>query len=77
MNDFHHHAPEINYVQNDVNNVCFSSLAYAMFYVREYVTEQDIVSQLKSSLSCDYFCYKYSIRFDINIMSNDWGTASS
>ena len=53
------------------NTCCFSSLSYAIFDAREYVVEQAIVLRLKSSLLCEYFCYKYNIRFASNIMSDN------
>ena len=44
MNHFNLHAPEIKYVQDDVNNYYFSSLTSDMFDTRSYIVEQAIVS---------------------------------
>ena len=63
MNSVHPHASEIKYIHDYVNTCCFSSMVLALFYNRRYVSEQAIASRLISYLICEYFGYKYSIRF--------------
>ena len=58
MNNFYPYASEIKYVQYDVNNCCFSSLAFDLFDAIEYVAEQAILLWLRSSLLCEYFGFK-------------------
>ena len=72
MNDFYPHASGIKYVQDDVNTCSFISPKSALFDTREYVVEQAIISGLKSSLLCEYFSYKESIRFSSNIMIDNF-----
>ena len=47
MNNFHSHAPDIKYVQDDVNTFCLTSLESTLSDARGYVTEKDVLLQLK------------------------------
>ena len=71
MNDFNPHAPDIKYVQYDINTFCFSSSPSDMFDARKYVAEQAILLRLKSSLLYESFGYKDMIRLSSNIMSDN------
>ena len=46
MHYFHPHAPEIQYVQNEENNICFSIVEYDCFCVNEHVAEHAVLSQI-------------------------------
>ena len=61
---FQRYAPKINYVQYGEITCCFTILVSDMYYAREYVTEREILSRLKSSLFCESFGYMYRSKFE-------------
>ena len=69
MHNFHHHAPEIKYVQDENNNFCLCGMDSALFAANKHVAENAIVSRLSSSLSCDTVGFKNRIKFDSDILT--------
>ena len=65
---FQRYAPKINYVQYGEITCCFTILVSDMYYSREYVTEREILSRLKSYLFCESFGYREDIKLENDIM---------
>ena len=70
MHDFHPHALEIEYIQDEENKCCLSIMDSALFAANENVTDNDVVSRLSSYFSREKLGFKNMIRFTIDILAD-------